>query len=56
MTSESVAAPVKHILVLEDALYRRTLILEANQYTLGRHSSNNIQMHSKQASRKHATL
>ena len=56
MTSESVATPVKHILVLEDALYRRTLILEANQYTLGRHSSNNIQMHSKQASRKHATL
>lgn len=56
MTPDSVAAPVKHILVLEDALYRRTLILEANQYTLGRHSSNDIQMHSKQASRKHATL
>ena len=49
-------AKENNILLLEDALYRRTLILEANQYTLGRHSSNNIQMHSKQASRKHATL
>jgi len=56
MGSENFQESSKHILVLEDSIYRRTIILEEGQYTLGRHSSNSIQMNSKQASRKHATL
>lgn len=56
MNKDTVTGEVKHILVLEDSVYRRTIILDDSQYTLGRHSSNTIQMHSRQASRKHATL
>ncbi|MGL5032392.1 MAG: EAL domain-containing protein [Microcystaceae cyanobacterium] len=56
MNSESFQESAKHILVLEDSIYRRTIILEEGQYSLGRHSSNGIQMNSKQASRRHATL
>ncbi len=46
----------QHILVLEDSNQRRTIILEGQQYSIGRHSSTNIQLQSRQASRHHATL
>ncbi|MGK7958893.1 MAG: EAL domain-containing protein [Crocosphaera sp.] len=45
-----------YILVLEDNNSRRTISLEESKYSLGRHSSNSIVIHSKQVSRKHATL
>jgi diguanylate cyclase (GGDEF)-like protein len=47
---------VRHILVLEDQGCRRTISLEENRYSIGRHSSNSVMLYSKQASRKHATL
>lgn len=47
---------IQHILVIEDQAHRRTIILDEPNYTLGRHSSNNIPMYSRQASRHHATL
>ncbi len=46
----------QHILVLEDANQRRTIILDDQQYSIGRHSGTNIQIQSRQASRHHATL
>ncbi|BAM50468.1 hypothetical protein BEST7613_1537 [Synechocystis sp. PCC 6803] len=46
----------QHILVLEDANQRRTIILDEQQYSIGRHSGTSIQIHSRQASRHHATL
>lgn len=46
----------RYILVLEDSNSRRTISLEDSKYSLGRHSSNSIIIHSKQVSRKHATL
>ncbi|WP_107668752.1 EAL domain-containing protein [Cyanothece sp. BG0011] len=46
----------RYILVLEDSNARRTISLEDSKYSLGRHSSNSIIIHSKQVSRKHATL
>lgn len=45
-----------YILVLEDSHSRRTISLEESKYYLGRHSSNSIVIHSRQVSRKHATL
>ena len=46
----------RYILVLEDNNSRRTISLEESKYSLGRHSSNSIVIHSRQVSRKHATL
>ncbi|BFM41341.1 EAL domain-containing protein [Synechocystis sp. LKSZ1] len=46
----------QHILVLEDSAFRRTIVLDGPQYSLGRHSNSDIQMFSRQASRHHATL
>ncbi len=46
----------RYILVLEDSNSRRTISLEDSKYSLGRHSSNSIVIHSKQVSRRHATL
>lgn len=46
----------QHILVLEDANQRRTIILDDHQYSIGRHSGTSIQINSRQASRHHATL
>ncbi|MEL4897703.1 EAL domain-containing protein [Crocosphaera sp. Alani8] len=46
----------RYVLVLEDSNSRRTISLEESNYSLGRHSSNSIVIHSKQVSRKHATL
>lgn len=47
---------IQHILVVEDQVNRRTIILDEANYTMGRHSSNSIQMNSRQASRHHATF
>jgi len=47
---------IQHILVVEDQASRRTIILDEANYTMGRHSSNSIQMHSRQSSRHHATF
>lgn len=52
----SINLEAQHILVLEDSASRRTIVLDGPQYTLGRHSNNDIQMFSRQASRYHATL
>lgn len=48
--------PVRHILMIEDSKYRRTIALEGTTYSLGRHPSNSIVINSHKASRKHATL
>ncbi|MEA5535605.1 EAL domain-containing protein [Crocosphaera sp. XPORK-15E] len=45
-----------YILVLEDSHSRRTIPLEESKYYLGRHSGNSIVIHSRQVSRRHATL
>jgi diguanylate cyclase (GGDEF)-like protein len=47
---------IQHILVVEDQASRRTIILDEANYTMGRHSSNSIQMNSRQSSRHHATF
>ncbi len=47
---------IQHILVVEDQASRRTIILDEANYTMGRHSSNSIQIHSRQSSRHHATF
>ncbi|MEB3227988.1 MAG: EAL domain-containing protein [Synechocystis sp.] len=46
----------QHILVLEDAARRRTIVLNDYQYMIGRHTQSDIQLNSRQASRHHATL
>ena len=48
--------PVHHVLVIEDPQFRRTIALEKYTYSVGRHSSNDVVLHSKLVSRKHATL
>ena len=47
---------VRHILIVEDPKYRRTVNLENEVYLIGRHSSNSIVLYSQQVSRYHATL
>ncbi len=47
---------IQHILVVEDQASRRTIILDEANYTMGRHSSNSIQINSRQLSRHHATF
>ena len=47
---------IQHILVVEDQVSRSTIILDEANYTMGRHSSNSIQMNSRQSSRHHATF
>ncbi|MEA5509243.1 EAL domain-containing protein [Crocosphaera sp. UHCC 0190] len=46
----------RYVLVLEDSHSRRTISLEESKYYLGRHSSNSLVIHSRQVSRRHATL
>jgi diguanylate cyclase (GGDEF)-like protein/PAS domain S-box-containing protein len=46
----------KHILVIEEASFKRTLILDAATYSIGRHSSQDIILSSQKVSRHHATL
>ena len=48
--------PVRHILVIEDLKCKRTVYLDDEAYSIGRHSNNSIVLHSKQVSRYHATL
>lgn len=48
--------PFKHVLVIEDTKYRRTISLEEPTYSIGRHPSNAIAINSQRASRRHATL
>lgn len=45
-----------HFLVIEDMQVRRTLLLEAATYSIGRAPTNTIVLHSQLASRQHATL
>ncbi|MGK7940910.1 MAG: EAL domain-containing protein [Crocosphaera sp.] len=45
-----------HVLVIEDNNSSRTISLDKSKYSLGRHSSNSIVIHSRQVSRQHATL
>ncbi|WP_298614456.1 EAL domain-containing protein [uncultured Thermosynechococcus sp.] len=46
----------RHLLVIEDRAGRRTIRLEANTYTIGRHPSNSIVLKSPMISRQHAVL
>lgn len=46
----------RHLLVIEDRAGRRTIHLEANTYTIGRHPSNSIVLKSPMISRQHAVL
>ncbi len=45
-----------HFLVIDDLQQRRTLLLEAATYSIGRATTNTIVLHSKLISRQHATL
>ena len=46
----------RHILVIEDPTFKRTLILDNPTYSVGRHSSNDIVFSSAKTSRHHATF
>ena len=48
--------PFQHVLVIEDAKYRRTISLDQPTYSVGRHPSNAVVINSQKASRRHATL
>lgn len=54
MTQDS--EPLKHLLVIEDEKDRRTIALEAPNYSIGRRPGNAIVINSPKASRRHATL
>lgn len=45
-----------HVLVIKDETFRTTIILEEQQYTLGRDPRNNIPLKSKKVSRIHGTI
>lgn len=47
---------VRHLLVIEDTQGRRSLLLEAATYSIGRDATNSIVLHSKLVSRQHAIL
>lgn len=47
---------VKHILIVEDPSFRKTISLDGATYSLGRHSSNDIVFSCQKTSRHHATL
>ena len=46
----------RHILVIEDPTFKRTLLLDNPTYSVGRHSSNDIVFSSAKTSRHHATF
>ncbi|MGK7877343.1 MAG: FHA domain-containing protein [Xenococcaceae cyanobacterium] len=46
----------RHRLVIEAPKYKRTVYLQATTYSVGRHPSNSIVIHSQCVSRYHATL
>lgn len=47
---------VRHLLVVEDAQGRRSILLEATTYSIGRDVTNSVVLHSKLVSRQHAIL
>ena len=47
---------VRHILIIEDPSFKRTVSLDSATYSLGRHSSNDIVFSCQKTSRNHATL
>jgi diguanylate cyclase (GGDEF)-like protein/PAS domain S-box-containing protein len=47
---------IYHVLILEDADYKKKIILKEATYSVGRHSSNDIILISPKTSRNHATL
>lgn len=47
---------IRHLLVLQDQQGRRTISLDSGTYSLGRHPSNTIMVHSQMVSRQHAML
>lgn len=47
---------IKHLLVIEDLRGKRSIPLESNTCSIGRHSNNSIMLHSQLASRQHAIL
>jgi signal transduction histidine kinase/pSer/pThr/pTyr-binding forkhead associated (FHA) protein len=46
----------RHLLILDDLEGRRTIILDAATYSIGRDRTNSIALHSKMVSRQHAIL
>jgi diguanylate cyclase (GGDEF)-like protein len=59
LSQDTLVPPVSqitYVLVIEDAQGRRTINLEQMKYSLGRQSTNDIVIYSKNVSRKHATL
>ncbi len=48
--------PNSHILVIEEATFRKTILLEESAYSIGRDTKNTIVVKSKKVSRFHATL
>ena len=46
----------RHILIVEEPSFRKTVVLEEATYSLGRHSSNDIIIAAQKVSRHHATL
>lgn len=47
---------VRHLLVIQDQESRRSISLEAATYSIGRHPTNSIVLHSPRVSRQHAIL
>ncbi|MDG2992362.1 EAL domain-containing protein [Candidatus Synechococcus calcipolaris G9] len=47
---------IRHLLVIQDEQGRRTVSLDSGTYSLGRHPSNTIVVHSQMVSRQHAML
>lgn len=46
----------RHILIIEDPAFKRTVVLDNPTYSVGRHSSNDIVFSSAKTSRHHATF
>jgi pSer/pThr/pTyr-binding forkhead associated (FHA) protein len=45
---------IEHLLVIEDDQGKRTIVLEAATYSIGRDLGNSIVLHSQSVSRQHA--
>lgn len=54
--SMEISEIARHILVIEDPSFRRTVSLDGATYSIGRHSSNDIVLSCQRTSRHHATL
>ena len=51
-----ISETARHILVIDDPTFRRTVNLDKSTYSIGRHSSNDIVLSCQRTSRHHATL